>query len=502
MSSEPKDEIPSAVRDFVFDLHDACRRSQRPEEMKALYSGVFVELSAKHYTHKPWPSAEEMSSECESDELFLNFYSELTTRHLFNNLRPTLNDKINAWKTYSSLFDQMLTLKDDTKADAFHVLPEWAFELIHEYVYQFQGFCQFRTHLAQRTAEEKELLEANKDVWDVGTVMKHLHGLIGASGLKTDPTGASAHGQSLYMMGYFAALSLSRLECLLGDFHGSLDALSCMNINEKGELYWNIFAARVSLSYHAGVSYFALRRYRDAAKTFSDMCSAINKGVNSGYLKRLTGYEQFMKLNDKMLAFLAIISLIQPAIKIEDSLSKVTNQMFGDKLAKVEGGDEGFDEIFSFACPKFVSPVVPDYKSSEEPRNLSAIAYSKQVRQCVDDIKSTSNLVRLRSYLKLYTSIDVAKLATFCEIEESAMANRVLALKKTICAQLEHQRKQGPPLAGTVVDHGDVGFHMAGSTVNVDPVVRGSKKTHRFFLNNVGSAKELAADVLQIPDFV
>lgn len=92
----------------------------------------------------------------------MNFYSELTTRHLFNNLRPTLNDKINAWKTYSSLFDQMLTLKDDTKADAFHVLPEWAFELIHEYVYQFQGFCQFRTHLAQRTADEKELLEANK----------------------------------------------------------------------------------------------------------------------------------------------------------------------------------------------------------------------------------------------------------------------------------------------------------------------------------------------------
>lgn len=69
MSSEAKDEIPSAVRDFVFDLHDACRRSQRPEEMKALYSGVFVELSAKHYTHKPWPSAEEMSSECESDEV-------------------------------------------------------------------------------------------------------------------------------------------------------------------------------------------------------------------------------------------------------------------------------------------------------------------------------------------------------------------------------------------------------------------------------------------------
>ena len=70
MSSEAAaPEIPAAVKDFVFDLHDACRRSQRPDEMKALYSGVFVELSLKHYTHKPWPSADEISSECESDEV-------------------------------------------------------------------------------------------------------------------------------------------------------------------------------------------------------------------------------------------------------------------------------------------------------------------------------------------------------------------------------------------------------------------------------------------------
>ena len=61
---------------------------------------------------------------------------------------------------------------------------------------------------------------------------------------------------------------------------------------------------------------------------------------------------------------------------------------------------EGFDEIFSFACPKFVSPVVPDYKSTEEPRNLSAIAYSKQVRQCVDDIKHTLSENGLANVLK------------------------------------------------------------------------------------------------------
>ena len=125
--------------------------------------------------------------------------------------------------------------------------------------------------------------------------MGHLHGLIAAAGLKADPSGQSAHGQSLHIMGYFASLSLSRLECLLGDYHGSLSALSSISFNEKNDTHRGIFAAGVSVSYHAGVSYVAMGRYRDAAKVFADKASAINKGTQQGYLKRLSGYDQISK---------------------------------------------------------------------------------------------------------------------------------------------------------------------------------------------------------------
>ena len=46
------DEVfPDSVKDFVFDLHDASRRSFIPSEEQALYSGTFREMTAKVSLH-------------------------------------------------------------------------------------------------------------------------------------------------------------------------------------------------------------------------------------------------------------------------------------------------------------------------------------------------------------------------------------------------------------------------------------------------------------------
>jgi hypothetical protein len=42
------DEVfPDSVKDFVFDLHDASRRSFIASEEQTLYSGTFREMTAK-----------------------------------------------------------------------------------------------------------------------------------------------------------------------------------------------------------------------------------------------------------------------------------------------------------------------------------------------------------------------------------------------------------------------------------------------------------------------
>ena len=46
------DEVfPDSVKDFVFDLHDASRRSFIASEEQALYSGTFRETTAKVSEH-------------------------------------------------------------------------------------------------------------------------------------------------------------------------------------------------------------------------------------------------------------------------------------------------------------------------------------------------------------------------------------------------------------------------------------------------------------------
>jgi hypothetical protein len=39
--------FPESVKDFVFDLHDASRRSFIPSEQQGLYQNTFREITAK-----------------------------------------------------------------------------------------------------------------------------------------------------------------------------------------------------------------------------------------------------------------------------------------------------------------------------------------------------------------------------------------------------------------------------------------------------------------------
>ena len=57
-------------------------------------------------------------------------------------------------------------------------LPDqWLFDMIDEFVYQFQSFCQWRHKTKNRTPEEIARLKQNKDVWHVRNVLITLHEL-------------------------------------------------------------------------------------------------------------------------------------------------------------------------------------------------------------------------------------------------------------------------------------------------------------------------------------
>lgn len=68
------EEIPSAIKDFLFDLHDAMRRSTRMDEVQRLYETKFKEITDKYFSQAAWPDSKAIASEVGNDEGFLVFY--------------------------------------------------------------------------------------------------------------------------------------------------------------------------------------------------------------------------------------------------------------------------------------------------------------------------------------------------------------------------------------------------------------------------------------------
>ena len=88
-------------------------------------------------------------------------------------------NKINIFNTYyAQLFGHLMS---PNAAGEITISVQWGYDLIQEFVYQFQGFCQYRSQVGSRSNEEKEMLQANRDVWALPNVMAILNGMIRVS---------------------------------------------------------------------------------------------------------------------------------------------------------------------------------------------------------------------------------------------------------------------------------------------------------------------------------
>mmetsp|Transcript_5333 Transcript_5333/g.7771 ORF Transcript_5333/g.7771 Transcript_5333/m.7771 type:complete len:562 (+) Transcript_5333:230-1915(+) len=557
MSSDPDSCIPGPLKDFVFDLHDSVRNSQIPSEQTALYTGTFRDLTAKYFAQGPWPSPHSISNECGGDDLFLALYKELTQRHLHSISRPTVNDRIDGWHVYRSLFDLLLAEAspeegagsgtEGRKDDTLFILPDWAFDILHEFVYQFQGFCQFRMNTYSTAAKYAPVLEdpssssstsevantststsnttkkqppahiiqaiealsKNRDAWAVETVLFYLHRLV--------TVGKESSAPAFKYLGLFASVTLARLECLLGDYTASLAALTpVLNAETKiapprgadddvtptsaEELVSSVFAARLSMAYHAGVSYLMLRRYKDATKILGTICFYMQRGFKTGQLKKLPGSDQFPKLYDRMIALLAILTHICTVPNLlEDSVAQSVRDKHGNQLSKIEAGEEGYEDLFIFACPKFVSPAVPDYSTALQPGAASAHsnqdAYKLQVKHFMNEMASQQTMRKLRSYMKLYTSISVHKLERL--VLEDQLLPLLLAYKQKMQQTETGNESHIAPLDGKDVSALDVHYFITDDIVHIEEAEK-ENRFENYFMSQIAQNNDILKDVEDI----
>lgn len=116
---------------------------------------------------------------------------------------------------------------------------------------------------------------------------------------------------------------------------------------------------------------------------FADIISLISRilkpGASASVRQAFT--LQLQKMHDKVLALMAIVSTLDPFHQVEDNIMETVENKWSekDKLRKLQSGEvDTFVELFTFASPKFVSAVVPDYSSAV---NMHQDAGHQQVRK-------------------------------------------------------------------------------------------------------------------------
>ncbi|KAJ8607770.1 hypothetical protein MRB53_040066 [Persea americana] len=349
----------------------------------------------------------------------------------------TLDVKIHSYESYCNLFDYILN--SDGPVDIEMPSYFWAWEAIDEFIYQFNSFCSYRQRLAYQQSttsaneEEVAILRENPSTWECYSVLNVLYSLIQRSQITEqlaarkrdeDPTPfAGKYGsRSLYqMLGYFSIIGLLRVHCLLGDFSLALKTLDDIELNKKA-MFARVMAANFTTYYYVGFSYMMMHRYADALRAFSHILVYVSRTKN---FQKGAQYDSISKKNDQMYALVAICVAFYPT-RLDDTIHTALREKYGEQLTRMQrGGPEAlpiFEELFRSACPKFINPTAPDFDNPQ----INVDPTEHQVAIFMEEVKNNMYSPTVRSYLKLYTTMDLTKLAGFLEVDADTLRSWLL----------------------------------------------------------------------------
>ncbi|CAI5464155.1 unnamed protein product [Closterium sp. Yama58-4] len=495
-ASSDNDGVPDVVKTFVAFLYRHIRENN-VYEIHQMYENSFHKLSQRLFSESPWPTAEAIAPVVDHDHVFCLLYRELYFRHVFARLQPTLEQRCESWENYCSLFQVVLLGNLNVQ------LPNaWLWDMVDEFIYQFQSFCHFRARVKSRTDEENAALKQCGNVWNVYGVLNYLHALVAKSNILAildddsdggaaamflategyDMTGAGGSNVER-VLGYLSLVGLLRVHCLLGDYHTGLVKLSPIDVGRPG-VFQRITGCHITAMYYYGFASLMLRRYVDAIRAFNQVLLTLSKAKQ--YHESLPQYDQILKKTEQMYALLAIcLSLCPNGKLLEESVNGQLREKFSDKIQRMQRGDEAvFDELFSFACPKFVTPA-PPVEDGGEPVNYNQDAYRLQLKLFLADVRSQLALPGLRSALSLYSAISLPRLSTFLDVSETTLRTALITLRhKNTVVEAD----------GSVLPNAELDFYIDDDLVQV--VDR--KTTRRFgdyFIKHILKFDELAGQL-------
>lgn len=497
------DRVPDGVKEFLTYFRDAIRKGMI-FEIQNYYENIFPKMTEKHFESRPWPDESAVARFVDNDPVFLILYKELYYRHLYARMQSslTLDQRFNSFFNYCDLLNYILS---ENKPVDLELPDQWLWELVDEFVYQFQCFSQYRGRLQKKDPNELLRLNENNKVWNVLCVLNVLHSLVDKSNIKKqlevyasggDPDSvAGKFGRhSLYkMLGYFSLVGLLRLHSQLGDYYQAIKVLENIEIHKKSQ-YSHVPACQISTSYYVGFAYMMMRRYSDAIRTFSSILLYIQRTKQLFQTKTYQN-DQINKQTDQMYNLLAMCLVLHPQCIDESIQQALREKGYHEKMYKMQYGDlTEFENCFLFACPKFLSPSPPPTDAPPDDYTKEPMRHQTQV--FMDEVKQQKMLPTIRSYLKLYTTLPLSKLATFMSHASGQDLQSEIAALRTHLLCFKHKMKNivwtkgTSGLEGSFQSGSELDFYIDGDMIHIADT-KVANRFGDFFIRKILKFQEL-----------
>jgi len=152
------------------------------------------------------------------------------------------------------------------------------------------------------------------------------------------------------------------------------------------------------------------------------------------------------------------------------------------------------DQLFTYACPKFVSPALPDYDEELTIHNSSPLQI--QHRLFIKEVLQQAPLPTIRNYLKLYSTIDIDKLSNLLDKKVDKETLR------TYLIRFVHKNRQLQwstglsPIQGNWSSSTKIDYFIDGEMIHViDNTV--TKRYGEVFLRECIELEETIADLIK-----
>ncbi|CAG9087633.1 hypothetical protein JYU34_021339 [Plutella xylostella] len=497
-------KMPDMVKKFLVYFRNMINEGVT-YEIQNLYENTFPKLTEQYFENTPWPEESEVGPLVDNDHVFMILYKELYFRDIYARVPggPKPEQRFHSFYNYCDLFNYILSAETPVPLE----LPDqWLWELIDEFVYQFQSFAQYRSRTSKLSQAEIDALNTENKAWNVLCILNVLHSLVDKSNIKKqlevyatggDPDSVAGEfgRHSLYkMLGYFSLVGLLRLHSLLGDYYQAIKVLENIELHKKSQ-YSHVPACQISTSYYVGFAYMMMRRYADAIRTLSSALLYMQR-TKQLFSSRSYQNDQINKQTDQMYHLLAICLVLHPQC-VDESIQQVLREKnYHEKMFKMQYGDLGeFEASFTFACPKFLSACPPPVDASA---GYGSHAVKHQTQVFMDEVRQQKMLPTIRSYLKLYTTLPLAKLAAFMSMarggerdaarEHAALAIHLLCFKHKMKNVVWSKGPSG--LDGKFQSGSELDFYIDNDMVHIAD----TKVAHRygdFFIRKILKFEEL-----------